>query len=186
MIDSKDYPEWIDRYNRHDLTPREFKLFQETLKTDPHLKNEVEIDRQLNEVLQEQDILRLRRKLFHLKESDDTRTSIIAIYFLAACTIVLLGFTVHFFNQWANLKKEMLSPSLQIEHYESPFPSEYGILEPVQLDLDPTFSDSVQAREARGDSGVFSQLHALAADTTGIPTPSEEVLNFILREEMMH
>ena len=69
--------EWIDRFNDNELTGDELSEFLELLKVDEALKAEVRLDKDLNEFLQDEGELSLRKKIMEVSESKENKGSAI-------------------------------------------------------------------------------------------------------------
>jgi hypothetical protein len=83
--------EWIDRFNDNELEGDELKEFLELMKNDPVFRAEVRLDKELNEILQEEDILELRKKIKEVRNDRENRgLSKRSILFAASIMIILV------------------------------------------------------------------------------------------------
>jgi hypothetical protein len=92
-------PEWIDRYNRNDLHGKELEEFLEMMKEDPELRKEVRLDKELNEMFREKEILELRKKLirYRIPKRDDRIN--LSLILMAAAVIILICLTIFAYFQ---------------------------------------------------------------------------------------
>ena len=63
MNDTTMKNDWIDRYNEDELSPVEKAMFEKMQNSNQELRNEVMVDRYLNEFLSDQDTLEFCRKV---------------------------------------------------------------------------------------------------------------------------
>ena len=63
MKDTTMKNDWIDRYNEDELSPEEKAMFEKMQNSNQELRNEVMVDRYLNEFLSDQDTLEFCRKV---------------------------------------------------------------------------------------------------------------------------
>jgi hypothetical protein len=98
MSDREKLHEWIDRFNDNDLSGEELERFLEMLKTDPRLRAEVRLDKELNSILAEEDEIEFRRKILDVmkKRSPGQQRNWLL---MAAMFLVLAGMVALFF--WA-------------------------------------------------------------------------------------
>jgi hypothetical protein len=99
MKNREKLPEWIDRYNRNELQGKELEEFLEMMKEDPGLRQEVQLDKELNEMIREKDIVELRRKLIRnrIPKRDDRIN--LPVILMAAAVIILICLTVFAYFQ---------------------------------------------------------------------------------------
>jgi hypothetical protein len=107
MIENEKLPEWIDRYNANDLKGEELEEFLLLLERDPELRKEVRLDKELNKLLSETDILELREKIIKAKPKDDGRNTLISLWLLAASVVILIGLTFYSYFQWSGTKAKL-------------------------------------------------------------------------------
>lgn len=88
MIEQEKLPEWIDRFNRKELNDEELEKFLQWMEEDPQLKKEVMLDKELNSILDDQDILDLRKKILSRKKKNELLRK---RFLLAAAVIVMLA-----------------------------------------------------------------------------------------------
>jgi hypothetical protein len=101
MNENDKLAEWIVRFNNHDLHGEELKEFMDMMKQDPELRREVNLDRDLNEILTETEIIELRKKLLKFRTPKETFNLGLHIYILAASVTLLIGLAV-FVYLWRN------------------------------------------------------------------------------------
>ncbi len=94
MIEKEKIPELIDRYTNHDLTGEELKEFLELLKNDVALRAEVNLDRDLEEILRQQDLLDLRRKIIEASNDSASKGGAMRILLMAAGFLLVAAITV--------------------------------------------------------------------------------------------
>jgi hypothetical protein len=86
--------EWIDRFNENELEGDELKEFLELMNNDPVLRAEVKLDKELNEMLQEEGILELRRKISEVRNRRENQGLSKRVILLAASILILLATSV--------------------------------------------------------------------------------------------
>jgi hypothetical protein len=86
--------EWIDRFNDNELNGDELKEFLERLKDDPVLRAEVRLDRELNEMIQDEGVLSLRKKIINLRKKEEGRGRNNMIILLAASILIIMVLSV--------------------------------------------------------------------------------------------
>jgi hypothetical protein len=94
MNNHEKIPEWIDRFNHKDLHGSELKEFLELMKQEPELRREVKLDKELNELLADDDLLELRKKLIRFKLPKENHPMRLPIFILAASIVILIGLTI--------------------------------------------------------------------------------------------
>ena len=82
--------ELIDRFNDNELNGEELKEFLELLKDDPTLRAEIRLDKELNEMLQDEGLLSLRKKIIEIRKDREDRGVVRRIFLLAASILVIL------------------------------------------------------------------------------------------------
>lgn len=82
--------EWIDRFNDNELKGEELKEFLELLKNEPALRAEVRLDKDLNEMLQDEGLLSLRKKIIEIRENHEDKGIGKKIFLLAASILAIL------------------------------------------------------------------------------------------------
>ena len=90
-------PELIDRYTNGDLTGDELTSFIELLKNNRRLREEVILDRELNEFLSNHDILELQELIISIKKEKQrqkSRRQDLYVILLAASLLLLLGIEI--------------------------------------------------------------------------------------------
>jgi hypothetical protein len=63
MNDIEKIHDWIDRFNDNELNDAELEEFRELLENDPVLRAEVRLDKELNEMLQDEGLMSLQEKI---------------------------------------------------------------------------------------------------------------------------
>lgn len=103
MIEREKITEWIDRYNTGDLRENDHQKFTDMLHRHPVLKAEVRLDKELNAMMEDEDILDLINKLVQVRtKSKNTdlglKYSLLAASFLALLTtgVYILFFLRHY------------------------------------------------------------------------------------------
>jgi hypothetical protein len=105
MSDREKLPELIDRFNSGELSGEELTTFLEMLKSSPRLREEVRLDKELNEVLANEDILELRRKILDIQMKRQQKEGPgLRIFLLAASLLLLLGIETLLFLKYSNLR----------------------------------------------------------------------------------
>jgi len=89
MSDREKLPEWIDRFNEGTLRGEDLEKFIEMLKRNPKLRDEVNLDRELNQILEEDDLIEFRKKM--LKATRSRRLPGQNLLLLAAMIIIIIG-----------------------------------------------------------------------------------------------
>jgi hypothetical protein len=124
MSDREKLPELIDRYNSGNLTEEELSAFLEMLKNNSRLREEVRLDKELNEILADEDIIELRKKLLAVKKNTGQRKGADLKFFLLAASILLLiglGVLLFINNKHHHPHGNIpLTHKYQPEHYRLP------------------------------------------------------------------
>jgi len=95
MSNREKVPEYIDRYNAGELKGEELQIFNEMLKSNPRLRDEVKLDSELNEILAQTDILEFRRTiLFEQKHYKKKKGPDLKSWLIAASLLLLIGIEV--------------------------------------------------------------------------------------------
>jgi hypothetical protein len=94
MNENEKLAEWIDRFNNKDLHGKELKEFLELMKQDPELRREVKLDKELNEILADTDIIELRKKILKYKIPKENKHPGLHIFLLAASVTILIGLAI--------------------------------------------------------------------------------------------
>ena len=175
MTDHEKLPEWIDRYNRNELHGKELEEFLSMLDQNPQLKNEVQLDKDLNEILSEKEIISLRKKISKIKERKESGNSQLVVYLLAACAVILLGLTIYSFFQWNEARKKVMEPIREFSLTDTSYKLQHEVIQPNQIEIDKATIDSVMARDRRGDSSIRKRVRAMFA-TNYTPYPPFESL----------
>ena len=111
MSDREKLPEWIDRFNEGTLQGEELERFLEMLKTNPRLRDEVNLDRELNQLLEEDDLIEFRRKLMKVTRSRRSPGQNLLLL-MAALILILIGLsTLVYFSARRTLpgKKDLVT-----------------------------------------------------------------------------
>ena len=110
MINRGKLPELIDRFNNGELFGEELAAFQELLKSNPRLKNEVKLDKELNEILADSDLLEFRKTIFSVqKKRLNKKGPGLQSYLLAASLLFFIGIEIFLFMN--NPRQNMLNRS---------------------------------------------------------------------------
>ncbi|MGA3014769.1 MAG: hypothetical protein ABSD71_12145 [Bacteroidales bacterium] len=110
MIDRGKLPELIDRFNNGELSGEEFDDFQELLKANPRLRNEVRLDKELNEILADSDLLEFRKTILSVqKKRLKGKGPGLQSYLLAASLLLFIGIEIFLFMN--NSRQNMLNRS---------------------------------------------------------------------------
>jgi hypothetical protein len=94
MKDPDKVNEWIDRYNNHELEGDELKEFEELLRTDPALRAEVQLDREIDQALSDTDTIEFRKKILAVKRKSEEKDPGRNAWLLAAAILLLAGIAV--------------------------------------------------------------------------------------------
>jgi hypothetical protein len=92
MKEQEELSGWIDRYRNNELSVEELETFRELLKNNPLLRKEERIDKELDEILEDQDEIELRRKIRDItnkKMKDKDKPGLWNPILLLAATILL-------------------------------------------------------------------------------------------------
>ena len=90
MSNREKLPELIDRYNSGTLTGDELTAFLEMMNNNPRIIEEVRLDKELNEILANQDILELRKKILSVQKARDQKKGPDFHYLLLAASLLFL------------------------------------------------------------------------------------------------
>ncbi|MCX6251884.1 MAG: hypothetical protein NTX61_14170 [Bacteroidetes bacterium] len=97
MTQQDKIPEFIDKFNNDELSGAELTEFLELLRQSPELRAEVKLDKELNEILLETDILELRKKIIKVREGEAHKGSGRRIFLIAASVLVFISLSVALF-----------------------------------------------------------------------------------------
>jgi hypothetical protein len=89
MNESEKMSEWIDRYNSGDLQEPELTVFRKMLEVDPVLRVHVSIDRSVNEMLKNDDLLQFIEKVRQI-DAQPEKSRGRRNYWLVAASVLLL------------------------------------------------------------------------------------------------
>jgi hypothetical protein len=81
--------EWIVKYNEGTLEGRDLEEFMKLLAEDPEIQKEVGVDREIDKMLQEKDLLEFRQAILKAREANPSRK--LRWFLLAASLAVLLS-----------------------------------------------------------------------------------------------
>ena len=110
MINRGKFPELIDRFNNGELSGEELAAFQELLKANPRLRNEVRLDKELNDILADSDLLEFRKKILSVqKKRLNKKGPGLQSYLLAASLLFFIGIEILLFMN--NPRQNMLNRS---------------------------------------------------------------------------
>ncbi|MEI6899930.1 MAG: hypothetical protein WCL00_08630 [Bacteroidota bacterium] len=154
MDTNRQLAEWIVKYNADELDGKELETFSAKLKTNPELRREMRVERDLTRALKERDVINLRKKMQKARPaSDDSRLFAYLNWFIAACITALLIMLVHELYEFDRNTKMILEPihaSLRAKQLHP----DREVIFPNQAEIDQATVDSMVAREARGDSSI--------------------------------
>ncbi len=88
MIEKERMSEWIDRYNTGDLQEPELTLFRKMFEVDPVLRVHVSIDRNINKMLKNSDLLEFIEKVRQIEAQPEKNRA--RKYLCIAATVLLL------------------------------------------------------------------------------------------------
>ena len=181
MNEQEKLPEWIYRFARNELHGKELEEFLALLNKDPQLRNELHLEKDLNEILAEKEIISLRKKIAKIKKSKEDRGTWLVIYLLAACAVVLLGLTVYYIYSWNELRKKIMVPVHEFSLTDTSFKHKMEEIKPNQMEIDKATIDSALARERRGDSSIRKRVRAMLATNYNPYPPFESLVGEITR-----
>ena len=90
MSDREKLPELIDRFNSGQLKGDELNSFLEVMKGSPRVREEVRLDKELNEILADKDILELRQKILSVGRTQAQKKGRDFHFLLLAASFLLL------------------------------------------------------------------------------------------------
>jgi hypothetical protein len=90
MSDREKLPELIDRFNSGELKGDELNAFLEVMKGSPRIREEVRLDKELNEILADKDILELRQKILSVGKTHKQKKGPDFHYLLLAASLLFL------------------------------------------------------------------------------------------------
>jgi len=95
MSDREKIPEWIDRLNNGELSGQELETLLEMARNDPRLAEEIRLDLELNSVLSEDDVLKLREKIVGvMNQAQKNNGNKFRMILMAASLFLLAGVIV--------------------------------------------------------------------------------------------
>jgi hypothetical protein len=113
MINRVKLPELIDRFNNGELSGDELTGFQELLKANSRLRNEVMLDKELNEILADSDLLEFRKTILSVQKKQlQKKGPGLQSYLLAASLLLFIGIEIFLFMH--NPKQNMLNRSVAV------------------------------------------------------------------------
>lgn len=151
MIEKEKLPEWIDRYNNNDLHGKELKEFVELLKNNPELRLDVKLDKELNEILAETDIIELRRKIIKNKIPKETNSPGLSLFLLAASITILIGLAIFVIRWMKKADNEILKTEYEFKLADTSILKKKQFTADEQVALDKATIDSIISRKKRGE-----------------------------------
>ena len=109
--------EWIDRYNNNELSGEELVIFLEMMNKDYRVREEVLLDKELNSILKDDDILELRKKIRKIcSENPAKRNRNTRIMLMAASLFILLSLEYTIFYLTRSPKKTDKSEFVHLQN----------------------------------------------------------------------
>ena len=154
MIDKKKLPEFIERYNNKQLHGKDLEEFLEMLKNDPGLRLEVKLDKDLNEILAEPDVIEFRRKLIKNRIPEEKDGPGLSLYLFAASVALIISLAVLAFI-WI---RKSGHASLKTE-YQFNLPDTNNIFKNQMENDDQAFNENTKTDKiiGRDNEDVFSR-----------------------------
>jgi hypothetical protein len=150
MNEHEKLPEWIDRFNNKDLHGKELKEFLELVKQNPELRREVKLDKELNEILADKEIIELRKKIIKYKIPKESNHNWLPIFFLAASITIFIGLAI-FVYLWLRQDDDII---MKTDYTYNPSDTSIyrkkEITGEEQVALDRATFDSLASRKKQG------------------------------------
>jgi hypothetical protein len=144
MNENEKLAEWIVRFNNHDLHGEELKEFMDMMKQDPELRREINLDKDLNEILTETEIIELRKKLLKFRPPKETFNLGLHIFILAASVTLLIGLAF-FVYLWRNQGNDaIMNTGNAFNPSDTSIYSNYPLSHKEQVKPDDSTSDSLK------------------------------------------
>ena len=179
MIEKEKLPEWIDRYNNNDLHGKDLKEFVELLKNNPELRLDVKLDKELNDILAETDIIELRRKIIKSKISNKTNGPGLSLFLLAASVTILIGLAIFAFLWMKKTDSENLKTEYEFKIADTSIHKKKQLSADEQVALDKATIDSIISRKRLGEIKTDDEI--LLADNYTPYLPYESMVGEISR-----
>lgn len=106
MNERKKYPELIDRFNAGELEGQELTRFLELLKENPSLQREVKLDKEISNLLKDEDLLDLRKKILSVQRKNPGNQKNL-IYLIAASVLLLISVGLFIITQFPGRQKSL-------------------------------------------------------------------------------
>lgn len=158
MIEQEKLPEWIDRFNNNDLKGKELKEFVELMKQNPELRREVKLDKDLNEILADTDILELREKVGKCKIPKESKHMGLPIFFLAASITILIGLAIFAFLWIRQDDETMMKTAFPFFYPSDSSAFKDDLPDDEQMALDIAAFDSISRRQKQLESNSGNKI----------------------------
>jgi hypothetical protein len=179
MIEQEKLPEWIDRFNNNDLKGRELREFIELMKQNPELRREVKLDKDLNDILADTDILELREKVGKCKIPKESNHMRLPIFFLAASITILIGLAIFAFLWMKHDDETMMKTAFPFFYPSDSSAFKDKIPDDEQMALDIAAFDSILILQKQKESKTDNKL-LLSNNYTPYP-PYESMVGEVSR-----
>jgi len=174
MIDKESLPEWIDRYNNKKLHGRDLEEFVELMKNDPELKLDVKLDKDLNEILEETDIIELRRKIIKNKIPKESNGPGLSFFLFAASVTIFIGLAILVFIWLRKTDDEIMNAEYKYIRADTVKITKKQLTPDEQIAQDKATIDSIISRKNRGE--IKTNKEKLLADNYTIFPPYEGLI----------
>jgi hypothetical protein len=154
MSNREKIPEWIDRFNRGDLTPELSGVLIGMTRNNPRLAEEIKLDKELNVILAQKDIIDLRKKIIEVHAlPKKTERSHLQLLLWAAILLLLTGIGI--FLLLMRGMKSISTRSIEVNTYHKVQPGVVGVKNGTRIIEGKGSMDTLNAK-----SGTHSKQKA--------------------------
>ena len=151
MIDKDKLPEFIDRYNNNQLQGKELEEFVELMKQNPDLREEVKLDKDLNTILADYEIIELRRKLIKNRIPQETKGPDLSFFLFAATAAILIGLVIFGYIWLRKTDNEIMSLQHELNLDDTLSSVNQQLTFEEQIAIDRAAVDTLISRKKRGE-----------------------------------
>jgi hypothetical protein len=174
MIEKEKLPEWIDRYNNNKLHGKDLEEFVELMKNNEELKLDVKLDKDLNEIIAESDVVELRRKIIKNKIPKESNGHGLSFFLFAASVTIVVGMAILAFILLRKTNDEIMNAESKFILADTVKITKKQLTPDEQIALDKATIDSIISRKNRGE--IKTDEEKLLADNYMIFPPYEGLI----------
>jgi len=179
MIEKEKLPEWIDRYNNNKLHGKDLEEFVELMRNNEELKLDVKLDKDLNEIIAESDVVELRRKIIKNKIPKESNGPGLSFFLFAASVTIIVGMAIIAFILLRKTNDEIMNAESKFILADTVKITKKQLTPDKQIALDKATIDSIISRKSRAE--IKTNEEKLLADNYTIFPPYEGLIGEISR-----